>query len=63
MDERNNETVVNKTMHGDTVVVQQLAGRFTLRHGTDVVTIVKRQQFAPHNQVKRKDEGANYAGW
>jgi len=63
VDERNNETVVNKTMHGDTVVVQQLAGRFTLRHGSDVVTIVKRQQFAPHNQVKRKDEGANYAGW
>lgn len=64
VDGENNETVVNKRMRGDTLVVLETAQRFTLRRGKDVLTIRPTSVTAPHKQARKVDaQGGGYAGW
>lgn len=68
VDRNNNETALNTRMKGrDYLVIEQLANRLTLRHGNDVVTIVKndKQRVSdPEVMATRKeDERGAYDGW
>lgn len=64
VDAENNETVVNKRMRGDTLVILETAKRFTLRRGLDVLTIRPTRVVAPH-KMEENDEGlgGGYATW
>lgn len=39
VDERGNESLINYRTRGDYIVVERVSGRFTLRHGGDVVCV------------------------
>lgn len=57
-----NETVLNVRMEGrNLLVVEQLADRLTLRHGAQVVTVVRNP--APMKAHANKEEDKQYAGW
>ena len=64
VDAENNETVVNKRMRGDTLVVLETAQRFTLRRGKEVLTIRPANVTAPHKKERTaQHQGGGYASW
>ncbi len=52
VDEKRNEAVINYRARGDYIVVERVAARFTLRHGSDVVCVYN--DAIPHKLESKK---------
>jgi len=61
VDRGNNETTLNTRIQGrDYLVIEQLASRITLRHGDQVVTVIKGDR---NIEIADKSKGVSYDGW
>ncbi len=46
VDDKGNESLINYRTRGDYIVVERVAGRFTLRHGPDVICVFNEARYA-----------------
>ncbi|MDX2074501.1 MAG: P-type conjugative transfer protein VirB9 [Alphaproteobacteria bacterium] len=47
VDDKGNESLINYRTRGDYIVVERVAGRFTLRHGPDVICVFNEARHLP----------------
>ena len=53
VDNQGNESLINYRTRGDYIVIERVAGKFTLRHGTDIVCVFNESWLASHNTAAR----------
>ncbi|MEZ5691516.1 MAG: P-type conjugative transfer protein VirB9 [Rickettsiales bacterium] len=53
VDDENNESIINYRTRGDYIVVERVSGRFTLRHGKEIVCVFNEKELAKPKLIKR----------
>ena len=51
VDNQGNESIINYRTRGDYIVIERVAGKFTLRHGTDIVCVFNETWLARKKQA------------